>query len=167
MGSGAYPKYCNVLREHTSRTSSSLWRHIRSTIPLLQTGLESANTIDNDINGNPRWKGSASGKFSVASAYKCLVSSLSSSHIGWKHLWTMKGPTRFNLFLWQICHNGLPIAAFLHMRHLTADVSCMLCRHSLEDTLHALRDCSWANNVWSRLIYNEASTWTWTNMKIS
>lgn len=145
-----------IWRHSPSRTKSNvslLWRHIRSIVPLLRAGLETSNSLTPDSSSLPRWRGTSSGGFTVASAYRILgESSNISTSSTWDHIWAMKGPCRLNFLLWKLCHNAIAVGKNLQKHQVASNSSCKVCGSMEEDTLHTFRDCPWARQIWTRLL---------------
>lgn len=149
-------KYGDLMASRTPLQTSSFWRHLRSTVPLLRAGLETSNVRD-DGGTSLTWKGTTTGKFTVASAYEIqTATTIPPTDNLWTDIWAMPGPLRLNLFLWQIYNSFLPTGACLHSRHITDDCRCDICDHGMDDILHALRDCTWMMHVWRGLVRRDA-----------
>ncbi|CAN1250668.1 Putative ribonuclease H protein At1g65750, partial [Linum perenne] len=99
------------------------------------------------------WGPNPKGLFSIKSAYEILAATdRSNSDQRWKAFWNWQGPNRVRFFLWLAVHNRL-LTNTKHMRrHLCNDDVCSRCRAGPEDTLHVLRDCSFAKSIWQALI---------------
>lgn len=133
-------KYGELLESGPKSNVSSLWRHIRSTIPLLRARLTSSNTLDDDVGTTAQWKSNASGIFTVSSAYHIANDSDPPNSSKWDSIWALKEPTRLNFMLWQVCHNALPVGLVLQAHHMDVDGACRVCGVTGEDVLHVLRD---------------------------
>ena len=72
----------------------------------------------------------------------------------WNLAWKWNGPQSIRTFIWLAISNRLKTKFELHRRHITKDSTCCICGHHLEDTIHVLRDCVIARQVWLRLVYN-------------
>lgn len=122
-------------------------------IPLSTTGL-----IDKCI-----WRGTASGQFSVKSAYviaKELVLARRANNISgqvsgmeededmWKRVWYMRAPTKIKMFLWRCLHEIIPVNRVLTHRHMPVDPICPLCGLAEETPSHMLLNCVRASKVW-------------------
>ena len=66
----------------------------------------------------------------------------------WNWLWTLPCPKKIQFFLWKAMRNRLPTRTFLAHGQQHVDSHCPRC-NSPETTLHILRDCPWAREVWS------------------
>ena len=67
----------------------------------------------------------------------------------WNWLWTLPCPRMIQIFLWKATRNRLPTKTFLSFGRQHVDSQCPRC-NSPEMTLHILRDCPWAKEVWSQ-----------------
>lgn len=114
---------------------------------LLRQGLH----VSRASNGSPtyRWELSRTGKFTIASAYSLLHSLAGCSSIPlWRHIWQFCGPRRGSFLLWMAAHDRLKTGFFFWHRRILSSPACSLCSGPMEDTLHAVRDCSVAAQVW-------------------
>ncbi|KAK9273362.1 hypothetical protein L1049_018171 [Liquidambar formosana] len=60
-------------------------------------------------------------------------------------------PPKIQHFLWLCFHNRISAKASLVARYIGTDSCCSLCNHPAEDTVHILRDCVVAMEIWSSL----------------
>ncbi|CAN1842174.1 Putative ribonuclease H protein At1g65750 [Linum perenne] len=98
------------------------------------------------------WGPDLRGKFTLKTAYKILAST--GHHIEqdiWKTVWLWEGPSRVRHFLWLVAHDRVLTNAERCRRHMVAVGDCQRCRGCTEDTLHVVRDCQVAREVWLRL----------------
>ena len=65
----------------------------------------------------------------------------------WNWLWTLPCPKKIQVFLLKAMRNQLPTKRFLSFGRQHVDSHCPHC-NSLETTLHILRDCPCAREVW-------------------
>lgn len=56
------------------------------------------------------------------------------------------------MFLWLIWHGRILTNDERKRHHMTEDDSCPLCLLDIETILHALRDCTFARNIWRSVI---------------
>ena len=99
------------------------------------------------------WHYEKNGLFSVQSAYRLAVwnqdgvgqiGTSSSSEQGravWKKVWSVKVPSKVNVFIWKIVNNGLPTLVNKKHRHLEQQDICQLCGTQAEDAYHAVIRC--------------------------
>ena len=67
----------------------------------------------------------------------------------WNWLWSLPCPKKIQVFLWKAFRNRLLTKTFLAHRRQHMDSLCPRCQ-SPETTLHILRDCPWAREIWSQ-----------------
>jgi hypothetical protein len=99
------------------------------------------------------WHYEKNGLFSVRSAYRLAVwnqygvgqigsSSVSEQgRVAWKKVWSVKVPSKVNVFIWKIVNNGLPTRVNKKYRHLEQEDICELCGLQAEDAYHAVIRC--------------------------
>jgi hypothetical protein len=104
------------------------------------------------------WQGTSNSVFSVRSAYH-LAKEIQQRTFGecshpadnggvWKILWSLKVPNSVKVFLWRACHNLLPTKGNLFTRKVVDNNLCPVCLLEEESVVHALWDCSGAQDVW-------------------
>ncbi|MFQ6624568.1 hypothetical protein Gotur_003309 [Gossypium turneri] len=102
------------------------------------------------------WTKSASGVFSVKSAYWHLKeNSWNSQEDYWKIVWKYPGPQRVRVFLWFAFKQKLLTNSERARRGFSHCSSCSICGHEFEDLVHVLRDCPPAKEVWRLVIPNQ------------
>ncbi|CAL5198816.1 unnamed protein product [Lathyrus oleraceus] len=99
------------------------------------------------------WSGTANGEFTIASMHQFLAPPGSSrafnNRIVWKSIRQLQVPERIRCFIWKLFHNGLTTNKYLgHLQLRSANYD--VCRSQEETSLHALRDCVIAKQVWSK-----------------
>ncbi|KAA3486519.1 non-LTR retrotransposon transposase [Gossypium australe] len=67
-------------------------------------------------------------------------------------LWKIPGPQRVKHFIWVIIKKRLLTNSERVRRGIAQDATCHLCGHIKEDTLHVLRDCPFAREIWHNII---------------
>ena len=70
----------------------------------------------------------------------------------WRSIWRWKGPQSVRIFLWQALHDCLKTKSELARRHIPISEACDRCGASIEDTLHALRDCVAVKTLWLKVV---------------
>ena len=65
----------------------------------------------------------------------------------WNWLWAAPCPKKIQIFLWKALHDQLPTKTYLSFGRPSVDSRYPRCQ-SPETTLHILRDCPWAKEVW-------------------
>lgn len=98
------------------------------------------------------WKYSPTGCFTTKTAYSlaCGDDPLKKSK-EWEWIWKAPTHPRISMFLWMAGHQRIPTMEYLNRRGLNVDQTCPRCRNGVEDTSHALRDCTMAMRVWRRI----------------
>ncbi|KAJ1387769.1 Reverse transcriptase zinc-binding domain [Sesbania bispinosa] len=97
------------------------------------------------------WALNDNGRFSTKTAYHLAANSRNGPfHKVSSILWKCKVPQRLKCFVWMVLKGGLKTKSFCFSRKLTNDDRCPICLVNLEDTLHVLRDCPQAFEVWER-----------------
>jgi hypothetical protein len=115
--------------------------------------ISSTNQLDAQI-----WFGTEKGDFTVKSAShlhremvdwgKAECSSKSGSSEVLKTIWKMKTPNAIKVFLWQACHNLLPIQENLFKKKIISDPLCPICGTKIELTYHVLWRCPSTMDIW-------------------
>ncbi|KAK7251566.1 hypothetical protein RIF29_34871 [Crotalaria pallida] len=99
------------------------------------------------------WNCTNDGKFSVCSAYNVLTGNLVDDDLQvFKLVWSWTGPERVRVMLWKVAADILPTNLFRKGRHVAQNALCPLCGLEDESTLHALRDCGEAQQLWICLV---------------
>ena len=116
------------------------------------------------------WK---SGSFTVKSCYNMLQSNSKTHHQVrteeaikvecqmWKKIWAANIPSKIRVFIWRVCHGIIPVFTKLHQWHIDVQTTCPRCQRKEETTIHALRDCKNAEDVWKQ----DATTTSWFTQK--
>ncbi|CAA0812774.1 Unknown protein [Striga hermonthica] len=99
------------------------------------------------------WGHSDDGSFTTASAYHSLAgpTAMEATRI-WKLIWQWEGPQRIRQFLWLVAKGRLLTNCERFRRHVAASPCCELCGGHEESIIHALRDCSGAQQLWRLFI---------------
>lgn len=91
--------------------------------------------------------------FSVRSAYDLQQERrIGSNWRGWKLLWCLKIQSRVRVFIWLIARDRILTNYSRWRWKLTADPVCYLCGDGAKSTLHAIKDCVVARDVWTRFL---------------
>lgn len=94
-----------------------------------------------------------SGKYSVSSGYKCLLSS-TMHHVEidfrfpWKDFWKIKAPRRLLMFIWRLGNKAKPSGEILQKHHINGTINYMFCHSHLEDLDHVFITCDFARALW-------------------
>ncbi|XP_024200495.1 uncharacterized protein LOC112203810 [Rosa chinensis] len=68
----------------------------------------------------------------------------------WKAIWDAKVPSKLALHAWKTAVNILPTRVGLSTKGYNGEMGCLLCLHTLENSLHVFVDCPYAQEVWHR-----------------
>ncbi|KAL4366577.1 hypothetical protein GQ457_05G020240 [Hibiscus cannabinus] len=91
--------------------------------------------------------------FSIRSAYESLVNSVWSDKSScWKCIWALTVLQRLRFFLWLSFKERLMTNVERCRRSIGQSQICTCCQTYAETTVHVLRDCQLASEVWSTLI---------------
>ena len=69
--------------------------------------------------------------------------------LAWRALWKLKLMGKIKIFSWRACHDVLPTRVNLAKRKIISDTLCHYCKSVPEDTLHVIRGCGAAQDVWA------------------
>ena len=69
----------------------------------------------------------------------------------WNWLWSLPCPKNIQVFLWKALRNRLPTKTFLAFRRHHVDSLYPHCQ-APETTIHILRDCPWAREIWCQAL---------------
>jgi ribonuclease HI len=98
------------------------------------------------------WPGTATGIFTVSSAYYMLTKeTLNDVNKRWKGIWKIESIERIRVFVWLLVHDRLLTKARL-ARWQLGNSFCHSCTQFEETTIHVMRDCPIAVNVWRHLL---------------
>jgi hypothetical protein len=105
------------------------------------------------------WRGTASGEFSVRSAYHLETerrevtlgdcSYMPGCNPLWNLIWGMKVQNSVKVFLWRAFHNILPSKDNLNKKGMNLDPFCIVCLTEKESISHVIWDCPSVLDVWS------------------
>ncbi|WCJ38142.1 Polynucleotidyl transferase ribonuclease H-like superfamily protein [Euphorbia peplus] len=112
------------------------------------------------------WSASPDGYFTVKSAYNSqFVDPIISLNLNWKSIWKIQVPYKICTFLWIALHGKLMGNFERSRRNFTNSDMCSICNRDPETTLHILRDCPKAKQVWSSFIPNSLLSY-WFNLNL-
>ncbi|KAK9984436.1 hypothetical protein SO802_033961 [Lithocarpus litseifolius] len=98
------------------------------------------------------WSSSPSGEFHLKDAYRIANAKENKSAIQpFSGVWVWKIPSlpKIKCFLWQCCHQSIPVRALLAERGMNISPICPMCNAAPETISHALRDCPKAQFFWN------------------
>jgi len=95
------------------------------------------------------WGLSSTGEFTTRSAI-WLAHGVETDACPWpfKWLWKIDTMPKIKVFLWQLCHNALPVKGILFRRGCRLDPLCPLCLKDIETLEHLFSTCSITLRVW-------------------
>ncbi|GAU42748.1 hypothetical protein TSUD_77850 [Trifolium subterraneum] len=107
-----------------------------------------------DIDGQDSigWGGTNNRGFTVKSAYDSHNNSSHPIEGDWKALWSWKGPHRIQTFMWMAAHERLLTNYRRSKWGVGVSPLCSACDKDNETTIHVLRDCPLATQIWIRLV---------------
>ncbi|KAK4252788.1 hypothetical protein QN277_014330 [Acacia crassicarpa] len=133
--------FWDLSRLHSIVSSEVLQRLVSSPTPMQEAG-------DDVI----LWNGTHTGIFTVKSAYHLLDKPDEvHSHKCFKLIWKWLGVERIRVFMWLAFLNRLP-SNERRSKWSSSSPFCQHCHTCVESTIHILRDCIYASNMWRALI---------------
>lgn len=104
------------------------------------------------LDGSPNsvvWGLTGNGVFSLSSAYEALLEPTLRSHSGlFKKIWSWAGTERGRMHMWRCVHKALATNMVRWRRGIATSNQCPICNSGEEATIHLLRDCAFAKNLW-------------------
>ncbi|KAL0005891.1 hypothetical protein SO802_013452 [Lithocarpus litseifolius] len=70
-------------------------------------------------------------------------------HQVWNRLWQLRVPSKIKVFGWRACLNIFPSKVNLVRRQILKEDRCGLCERCPKSVIHALGECSVAQDVWA------------------
>ncbi|KAF3965991.1 hypothetical protein CMV_009861 [Castanea mollissima] len=107
------------------------------------------------------WMHCRNGKYTVKSGYHVArmlagdttgreeSSEQRANHRVWNRLWQLCVPSKIKVFGWRACLNILPSKVNLVRWQILKEDRCGLCQRCPESVIHALWECSVAQDVWA------------------
>ncbi|CAJ2647032.1 unnamed protein product [Trifolium pratense] len=108
--------------------------------------------MDTDGHDSIGWGGTSTRDFTVQSAYVYQSVGGQTFEGDWKALWSWKGPHRIQTFMWMAAHERLLTNYWRSKWGVGISPMCPDCDRDNETTLHVLRDCPKATQIWIRLV---------------
>uniref|UniRef100_A0A7N2L4E8 Reverse transcriptase zinc-binding domain-containing protein n=1 Tax=Quercus lobata TaxID=97700 RepID=A0A7N2L4E8_QUELO len=106
-----------------------VWMHCRNGKYTVKSGYHVARMLAGDNNGREE------------------SSEQKANHQVWNRLWQLRVPSKIKVFGWRACLNILPSKVNLVRRQILKEDRCGLCQRCLESVIHALWECSAAQDV--------------------
>lgn len=78
-----------------------------------------------------------------------------------KWIWKLDIPPKLQIFLWQICHNSLPVRDILFQRHIIPITTCPACNNQPKTLEHCFLNCMHTRDLCSLA---QVSNWCPTPM---
>ncbi|KAK7289993.1 hypothetical protein RIF29_04082 [Crotalaria pallida] len=102
------------------------------------------------------WSTDDSGSFSIKSAYSLLANEKAwVPHMPWVTIWNWKGPEKYKFHFWKCSHDRLLTNKRKSSWGLSSS-DCPFCPGLAKDSLHVMRDCYMAAQVWNCFVpYSE------------
>ena len=102
-----------------------------------------------DIHDSICWGLSSSGAFTTKSA-TWLAHGIAQEEPSWlfKGIWHLDIMPKIQIFLWQMCHNALPVRGTLYRRGCQLDPHCPLCATDIESIDHLFQGCPHILTIW-------------------
>ncbi|CAN1788712.1 Putative ribonuclease H protein At1g65750 [Linum perenne] len=109
------------------------------------------------------WGCEKNGRFTIKSAYELILNNQRSATAEvWKTIWRWRGPNRIRHFLWLAGQDRLLTNDQRMRRKQTADPNCPWCPGQIENSIHVLRDCSFAKGVWNLVHHFDQTATVWS-----
>jgi mannosylglycoprotein endo-beta-mannosidase len=101
------------------------------------------------------WPGTSMGEFTVAVAYQALTGATTNENdMNWTKIWKIDSIERIKVFVWQLVHDRLLTKARLAKWQI-GNALCHYCTQFEETTMHVVRDCTAAVNIWRKLLTSQ------------
>jgi hypothetical protein len=98
------------------------------------------------------WPGTNTGQFTVSAAYHLITGdAMKCGEKKWSQIWKINSMERVRVFIWQLVHDRLMTNTRLARWQMGCS-RCNSCIHFDETTIHVIRDCSIASNIWRHLL---------------
>ncbi|XP_026411086.1 uncharacterized protein LOC113306354 [Papaver somniferum] len=108
-----------------------------------------------------RWVPDHNGKFSVKSAYNCIMKEINgtgNAPFPWKDLWKINLPRKIKYHLWKCLHDCVSMRS--KISRFVADISseCPFCKQEVETANHLFINCDVTKRIWFSLDANIAGS---------
>ncbi|XP_031090878.1 uncharacterized protein LOC115995871 [Ipomoea triloba] len=97
------------------------------------------------------WPNETRGCYTVKEGYRRIMGEVEVQpgiYDKWLHLWKIRCPSKWKLFLWKALSNVLPTTTNLITKRVELDPTCSMCGLMHETTMHSLLMCDYAKFVW-------------------
>ncbi|XP_031124165.1 uncharacterized protein LOC116026879 [Ipomoea triloba] len=98
------------------------------------------------------WQGDPRGIYSVKDGYKRIMGEYHTAPGNfdrWLHIWKIKCPAKWRIFLWRALSNVLPTTTNLIIKRVDIDPTCPMCGVMHENIMHSLLLCEFSTLVWN------------------
>jgi len=113
-------------------------------------GLVRQTVLQNGTHDTIKWKLSATGEYSTASAYKAqFLGTIAAPNLSC--IWRTWAPPKCKFFAWLILQNRVWSADRLATRGWPHNATCALCRQTMETALHLLAECRFTRRIWDHI----------------
>ncbi|MCI19533.1 ribonuclease H, partial [Trifolium medium] len=99
------------------------------------------------------WGGTSTHQFTIQSAYRLQNGPIHGMEGDWKNLWAWRGPHRIQTFIWLAARERILTNLRRSKWGVRISPICSRCGRDDETTVHVLRDCVFATQVWIRLVH--------------
>ncbi|XP_060216614.1 uncharacterized protein LOC132644078 [Lycium barbarum] len=96
----------------------------------------------------PRWMMTASGKFTVGTAWELLRSKVVKSDV-FKNMWTSGVPFKISFFFWRLWKYKIPVGEVVRRIGVDTEATCYCCDHRQYETVHLFVIGNVATKVWT------------------
>ncbi|CAN1788455.1 Putative ribonuclease H protein At1g65750 [Linum perenne] len=110
------------------------------------------------------WGSEMNGKFKIKSACALIMNedqNMTPPNELWRKVWSRRG--RIRHFLWIVRQDKLLTNDQRTKRKLSNDPHCPICPGVVENSVHVLRECSFAADVWKDFVQFDKSDSSWTD----
>jgi hypothetical protein len=155
----AVPSRCQTRRTLASALENNNWMQditTPRTVPVLVQYVLIRERIEQvalrqGVEDKLLWHWSASGRYLASSA--CNVMFLGQTQVlGAKELWEVKAPNKCRFFVWLALHKCHWMSERLWRQALRDDALCAFCNQKEETIGHLLVGCSYAREVWFKIL---------------
>ncbi|XP_031111847.1 uncharacterized protein LOC116015822 [Ipomoea triloba] len=97
------------------------------------------------------WLGDPKGCYTVKEGYRRIMGDIAiqpGAYDKWLHLWKIKRPAKWKIFIWRALSNILPTTTNLILKRVEIDPTCPMCGTFHESIMHSLILCEFSRLVW-------------------
>lgn len=104
------------------------------------------------------WEWTNKDGFSSCMTYKNFFPPNNEVSSQWKRIWKVKALQHVRVFLWLLWHGKILTNSERRQRYMTEDGMFPMCSMCVEIDLHALRDYTYASNIWQMVVPRQAQS---------